>query len=114
MYVDITMRAAKENDDTTAEQHSRESIRIARCTRELLKKFASAHHQFQDDDKESSVNFRGPKLQINHTAFFTDDEINDSMEISKELFLLVIQDYGVTRRSTGQICTESVPIGDVA
>ena len=46
VYVDITMRAAKENEATTAEQHSRESIRIARVTRELLKKFASAHHQF--------------------------------------------------------------------
>ena len=39
------MRAAKENDATTAEQHSRESVRIARTTRELLKKFAGAYHQ---------------------------------------------------------------------
>ena len=33
MYVDITMRAAKENDAVTAEQYNRESIRIARATR---------------------------------------------------------------------------------
>ncbi len=39
------MRAAKENDATTAEQYSRESVRIARTTRELLKKFAGAYHQ---------------------------------------------------------------------
>ena len=45
VYVDITMRAAKENDATTAEQYSRESVRIARTTRELLKKFAGAYHQ---------------------------------------------------------------------
>ena len=46
VYVDITMRAAKENDATTAEQYSRESVRIARTTRELLKKFAGAYHQW--------------------------------------------------------------------
>ena len=44
MYVDITMKAAKENDAVTAEQYNRESIRIARATRELLKKFAAAYH----------------------------------------------------------------------
>ena len=38
VYVDITMKAAKENDTLTAEQYSRESVRIARTTRELLKK----------------------------------------------------------------------------
>ena len=37
------MKAAKENEAVTAEQHARESIRIARTTRELLKKFAAAH-----------------------------------------------------------------------
>ena len=41
--VDITMKAAKENEAVTADQHARESIRIARTTRELLKKFAAAH-----------------------------------------------------------------------
>ena len=46
VYVDITMRAAKENEATTAEQYSRESVRIARTTRELLKQFAGAYHQF--------------------------------------------------------------------
>ena len=46
VYVDITMRAAKENDATTAEQYSRESVRVARTTRELLKKFAGAYHQW--------------------------------------------------------------------
>ncbi|CAE7661707.1 Cacna1c [Symbiodinium sp. CCMP2456] len=93
VYVDITMRAAKENEAVTAEQHSRESIRIARVTRELLKKFASAHHQFQEDDRATVAS--RPRLEINHTSFFTDDEINETMEISKELFMLVIQDYSV-------------------
>ena len=34
------MRSAKESD----EQYSLESIKVARATRELLKKFAAAHH----------------------------------------------------------------------
>ena len=34
VYVDITMKAAKENDAQTAEQYSRESVRVARTTRE--------------------------------------------------------------------------------
>lgn len=34
----------QENEAQTAEQHARESIRIARTTRELLKKFAAAYH----------------------------------------------------------------------
>lgn len=41
-------KAAKENEALTAEQHSRESIRIARVTRELLKKFAAAFRMFQE------------------------------------------------------------------
>ena len=32
--MDITMKAAKENDAQTAEQYSRESVRVARTTRE--------------------------------------------------------------------------------
>lgn len=37
VYVDITMKAAKENDAQTAEQYSRESVRVARTTREWLR-----------------------------------------------------------------------------
>lgn len=36
LEVEITMKAAKENEAVTAEQWARESIRIARVTRELL------------------------------------------------------------------------------
>lgn len=48
VYVEITMKAAKETEATTAEQHARESIRVARTTRELLKKFAAAYRIFQE------------------------------------------------------------------
>ena len=50
-------QAAKETEALTAEQHARESIRIARTTRELLKKFAAFQKTFSKDDptSESSV-----------------------------------------------------------
>eukprot|EP00439_Symbiodinium_sp_Y106_P005727 s1252_g1.t1 len=93
VYVDITMKAAKENDAVTAEQYSRESIRIARATRELLKKFAAAYHVFHImEDHAADVT----QLEITHSAtLFTDDEIHEDVAITKELFLLVIQDPSV-------------------
>ena len=48
------MKAAKENEAVTAEQWARESIRIARVTRELLKRFAAAYRLFQEFDELNS------------------------------------------------------------
>jgi len=92
VYVDITMRAAKESEAVTAEQHSRESIRIARTTRELLKKFAAAYRQFQGLDEPTSKN----RLDFSPMeSNFTDEDIHGHIAITKELFLLVIQDQSV-------------------
>ncbi|CAE7946718.1 CAC [Symbiodinium sp. KB8] len=94
VYVDITMRAAKESEAVTAEQHSRESIRIARTTRELLKKFAAAYRQFQDLDENETSH----KKQLDFSPMesnFTDEDIHGHIAITKELFLLVIQDQSV-------------------
>ena len=52
--VDITMKAAKENDAVNMEQHARESIRVARCARELVKKFAVAYREY-DDGKDRTL-----------------------------------------------------------
>jgi len=93
VYVDITMRAAKESEAVTAEQHSRESIRIARTTRELLKKFAAAYRMFSDMDDHgrgtTRINFKPME------SSFTDEDIHEHIAITKELFLLIIQDQGV-------------------
>ncbi|CAJ1342874.1 unnamed protein product [Effrenium voratum] len=92
VYVDITMRAAKESEAVTAEQHSRESIRIARTTRELLKKFAAAYRIFQDSDDHGP----GTRLDFKkNESSFTDEDIHERIAITKELFLLIIQDQGV-------------------
>lgn len=98
VYVDITMRAAKENDATTAEQYSRESVRIARTTRELLKKFAGAYHQFQNlEEPDIADALHGKsksRIDVGSSAgLFADEEIMENIAISKELFLLVIQDH---------------------
>jgi len=96
VYVDITMKAAKENEAVTAEQYARESIRIARTTRELLKKFAAAHREFLLMDKDAIDFGRISQEEFNPTpALFTDDDVHEQIEISKELFLVVIQDHSV-------------------
>eukprot|EP00435_Cladocopium_sp_Y103_P036623 s2767_g9.t1 len=92
VYVDITMKAAKEND-LTVEQHSRESIRIARIARELLKKFAAAFRLFQDMNEEG--NSASPKINISKSNGFMDADVLESIAITKELFLMVIQDRRV-------------------
>lgn len=97
VYVEITMKAAKETEATTAEQHARESIRVARTTRELLKKFAAAYRIFQEleecegHQQVTRLEFRGG------STIFTDDDVHDKIAITKELFLLVIQDRDVQR-----------------
>lgn len=89
VYVDITMKAAKETEALTAEQHARESIRIARTTRELLKKFAAFQKTFQNDSNEPVSESSMGDLN------FMDEEIKEDLSITKECFLMVIQDRTV-------------------
>jgi len=96
VYVDITMRAAKENDVQTAEAYSRESIRIARTTRELLKRFVAAYHAFVDMEENGTPNHKGSLKKLPSAALLTEDLMTD-VAISKELFLLVIQDKKIQR-----------------
>eukprot|EP00435_Cladocopium_sp_Y103_P027191 s2181_g6.t1 len=103
VYVDITMKAAKETDAVTAEQYSRESIRIARTTRELLKKFSLAHHLYhlegeEDEEDKAEANQESTRTKLakmKTTTVFEEDGMHDKIAISKELFLLVIQDQSV-------------------
>jgi len=91
VYVDITMKAAKETEAMNAEQHARESIRIARTTRELLKKFAAFQKSFTDGTIISEPSGNRPSVA------FTDEDINDALSISKECFLMVVQDRSVQK-----------------
>ena len=103
VYVDITMRAAKENDVNSAEQYARESIRVARCARELLKRFATAYRELSDADQGPSAMDMMSSMEFtsNRAGVFTDDDVHDQIEISKELFLVVIQDRGLAIQNRG-------------
>ncbi|CAE7759562.1 CACNA1S, partial [Symbiodinium sp. CCMP2456] len=96
VYVDITMKAAKENDAVNAEQYSRESIRVAKTTRELLKKFSAAYRLFNDLDSAKDSNSWGTRLDLGRAGVFNETEM-DKIAITKELFLLIVQDSAVQK-----------------
>ncbi|CAE7894770.1 CER3 [Symbiodinium microadriaticum] len=95
VYVDITMKAAKETEALTAEQHFRESIRVARTTRELLKRFAAAHRwleQHKDEDhREKTIDIP----ETTKSSRFSDEDVHEDLAINKECFLMAIQDREV-------------------
>ncbi|CAJ1353834.1 unnamed protein product [Effrenium voratum] len=97
VYVDITMKAAKENDSLNAEQYSRESIRIARITRELVKKFSMAYHMFHEEAEGEKAEESRAKLlaSLGGAAWYAEDGMQDKIAITKDLFLLIIQDHAV-------------------
>ncbi|CAK9046276.1 Sodium channel protein type 8 subunit alpha (Sodium channel protein type VIII subunit alpha) (Voltage-gated sodium channel subunit alpha Nav1.6) [Durusdinium trenchii] len=102
VYVDITMKAARENEARTSEQHERESIRVARLTRELVKKFKmadEARRRDMDNDEEEDATMSQTLSAREKSSMTGDDEEGhpDEIQISKELFLLVIQDRQVQR-----------------
>lgn len=96
VYVDITMKAAKENDAVNAEQYSRESIRVAKTTRELLKKFSAAYRLFNDMDTWKESSSWGARLDLGRAGMFNETEM-DKIAITKELFLLIVQDSAVQK-----------------
>ena len=89
--------AGCKNDVNSTEQYARESIRVARCARELLKRFATAYRELSDADHGPSAVEMMSSMEFtsNRAGVFTDDDIHDQIEISKELFLVVIQDRGL-------------------
>lgn len=101
VYVDITMKAARENEARTSEQHEREPIRVARLTRELVKKFKIAvETRRQDNEDEDGIQRSPSSMTAKAKTTISgddDDRHSDQIQISKELFLLVIQDRHVQR-----------------
>jgi len=85
IYVENTMMAAKTHHDDSKARRERESLRVAHTTKQLLKKICAAHHAFTNmgevDDSENS----------RKTAELF-QEITEDMVVSRELFLLLVQD----------------------
>jgi len=99
IYIENTMEAAKISVEMDKRKRYRESLRIAHTTKALVKKFAIASRAcdaFEQDgfvfdvDRESCVS---QALMAPHDD--THDLDLDKMVISKDLFLLVIQDPSV-------------------
>ena len=98
------MKAAKETEALTAEQHFRESIRVARTTRELLKRFAAAHRwleQHKDEDhEEKTIDI----LEATKSSRFSDEDVREDLAINKECFLMAIQDREVPSSPGHAVC----------
>eukprot|EP00913_Durusdinium_trenchii_P023573 g22148.t1 len=101
------MRAAKENDVQTAEAYSRESIRIARTTRELLKRFVAAYHAFIDMEENGTPAHKGSLRKLPSAALLTEDLMTD-INISKELFLLIRGEVNKSDTVASYLATKAV------
>merc|ERR1712150_211920 len=86
IYVENTMNAAKTMDAKDKSQRERESLRIAHLTKKVLKRFTALHRAC------SGV------IRIHSLHSETDQEdIDLEMHVSKELFLLIVQDEEMQR-----------------
>jgi len=90
IYVEITMNAAKRNEEMDKNRRDREAIRVAHITKQLVKMFCSAHRNLSHCPMSS----RDMDAVLSHTG---DEEIDEDALISKELFLLVVQDRKVQK-----------------
>lgn len=91
IYIESTLTAARINEEKEQAQRHRESLRIARHTKELLKKFYTA----QRKSEELAVSADYSQVHdVLKGADFTDVEDVD-MKITKEVFLLALQDPDV-------------------
>mmetsp|Transcript_12851 Transcript_12851/g.40356 ORF Transcript_12851/g.40356 Transcript_12851/m.40356 type:complete len:817 (-) Transcript_12851:81-2531(-) len=94
IYIESTMNAAKMTEEKGKMQRKRESIRIAHLTRQLLKKFCAAQSLFLDKLTLDSTT-REVRKMLRCSMF---DDVDDiAIPVSKEMFLLVIQDSGVQK-----------------
>lgn len=96
IYIESTMTAAKHEQEVDKKRRMNESLRIARATKKLLKKFCKAITVF-NEPLSTAESFNVSQEYIER-ALIGDvvAEVEDSqMTVSKELFLMVIQDREV-------------------
>lgn len=88
VYIEHTLCKAKEYDQSDQRQRYRESVRVARLSKELLKTFANKeqHHRYLQNNEYGSRS---------ETSLLDTDVDPSSRPISKELFMLVVQDPAV-------------------
>jgi len=95
VYVDITLKAARQNEVLNKVQHERESIRVAHITKQLLQRFVAAEQAFwrSSATHPHQVDLESFLMTADETNVTVDGDIN----ISKPLFLLIIQDPSMQR-----------------
>jgi len=105
VYIENTLEAAKHSTEMDRRQRYRESLRIAHATKALVKKFATAaracgdtgeeHSDRAADNTVSVAAEQTVSLALKGEPSDTDDFNLFELIISKDLFLLVIQDPSV-------------------
>jgi len=98
IYIETTLAAAK----STKQMDRKESVRVARTTRELLKKFALAHRLYHEESPEFlDALADGDANKLRSTMRDGEHKVHDIDEsqvvISKDLFLVAIQDPDVQK-----------------
>merc|ERR1712110_737570 len=93
VYVEKTMAAAITSQLTDKETRRKESMRIARVTRQLLKKFCAAYRLSAEMGSGTATPTETKQfLRESH-----DDDLNDEMYLTKEVYMLAIQDPDVQK-----------------
>lgn len=106
IYIEATMSAAKVIDEGDRERRKRESIRVAHLTKSLLKKFCLAvkiaNKHIGEDITEvfaKTCSVRHDQLNLQDMCMDEEDDGQpddfESIIITKDIFLLVVQDRGV-------------------
>jgi len=103
IYIENTLEAAKQHHDKDRQKRYRESLRIAHATKDLLKRFCIAaqalsefcdHSGIKSEKEETKEHFISTALR---TLSHVPEESYESTSISKDLFLMVIQDQTVQK-----------------
>jgi len=93
IYIENTLEAAKFQQQLDKKARDKESLRIAHLTKSLLKKFCQASKFFVESAAASATDSHPPLGFARHLKHDDDVEIDPSKtNISKDVFLLVIQD----------------------
>jgi len=94
IYVENTISAARLDNESNKTRRDRESLRVAHVTKQLLKKICAAYQTFSGaSDTKSSTGTGFSVKDVDIDDVF--QEITDDMVVSKELFLLLVQDQEI-------------------
>jgi len=92
IYVETTMDAAKQQESNDAKVRDQEALRVAHITKQLLKTFSAAQRMQENGGLAKCARRSGLGSMLKD---FGDEDIDLETTISKELFLLVVQDRKV-------------------